>query len=299
VDIEVLTNEIDPTRDAYTHSFLASQVAGLNQQATELTIGQTQEESRGLLDTVRQAGRATDNPPSELADAEEALTKFNETPADVMSAPFRLHLDNTSVIVPSNVRFYGPAVLALLLQHLGVTLGALSLNRIRLLGIMDMLRVSPVRPAEAAIGNYLSYIVLCAVVAVALSAALIWLLGVPFLGSYTVFAIGLAMVILSSLGIGFLIALFSSSEQQAAQLTMLVLLASVFFSGLVFSLDRIVWPIRAISMVLPSTYGIRLLQDTMLRGDFLSYLDVAVLGAMAAGLFVAMLYFLRREWQPE
>ena len=59
--------------------------------------------------------------------------------------------------VPNVVAFFAPAVLALVLQHMGVTLTALSLVRERLSGAMDIFRVAPVRALEILIGKYLAY----------------------------------------------------------------------------------------------------------------------------------------------
>ena len=51
------------------------------------------------------------------------------------------------------------------------------------------------------------------------------------------------------------------------QLSMLVLLASVFFSGFVLPLDQFITPLRYRRLRLPVTHGIQLLQDFMLRGS--------------------------------
>jgi ABC-type polysaccharide/polyol phosphate export permease len=44
------------------------------------------------------------------------------------------------------------------------------------------------------------------------------------------------------------------------------LLASVFFSGFILSLDTLLKPVRIISWMLPTTYGTLLLRDISLRG---------------------------------
>ena len=58
----------------------------------------------------------------------------------------------------------------------------------------------------------------------------------------------------------------SDSERQAVQLSLLTLLASVFFSGFVLPLDEFTAPVRVLAYLLPVTHGIQLLQDLMLRG---------------------------------
>lgn len=232
-----------------------------------------------------------------ITQVDATVTQFKNVPSDVLSAPFSLSLKNVAPFVPTAIGFYAPAVLALLLQHLAVTLGALSMTRVRLLGLMELFQTAPVKPGEVAIGNYLSYGVLCSVAGGLLVLLLTFGLGVPVFGSLSVFLGMLALLILCSLGIGFIISMISSSEQQAAQIAMLVLIASVFFSGFLVSLDTIVWPVRAVSYALPATYAIRTLQDVMLRGVLRTPSDVAVLGVFSVLFFVATLVLFRREFR--
>ena len=58
---------------------------------------------------------------------------------------------------PSLTSFFGPAVLALILQHLAVTLTALSLIRERRTGVFDVLRVSPVSAFEIVLGKVVAF----------------------------------------------------------------------------------------------------------------------------------------------
>lgn len=240
--------------------------------------------------------------PQEIEDIDRQLQGLNETaatvqdiPPEVLSAPFKLDLDNVAPTAPTFTAFYSPAVLALLLQHLAITLGALSMARVRSLNLMDLLRVAPVRASELVAGNYLSYGLICAFASAVLVGLTALLLNVPVLGSYAALAGGLALLVACSLGLGFIVAMLSRSEQQAAQVAMLVLLASVFFSGFIFGIDRISWPARVISFALPSTYAIRIFQDVMLRGLVRHPSDFAVLGVAAVVLFVASVGLFRRE----
>ena len=62
-------------------------------------------------------------------------------------------------------------------------------------------------------------------------------------------------------------AVVSDSERQAVQLSLLLLLASVFFSGFVVAISEFAEPVRILAYTLPVTHGIRLIQDIMLRGS--------------------------------
>jgi ABC-2 type transport system permease protein len=123
-------------------------------------------------------------------------------------------------------------------------------------------------------------------------------LDVPIFGPVYWVALTIALLVAVALGIGFVVSLLARSEQQASQVAMLVLLAAVFFSGLVVSLDRIMWPMRAISFALPSTYAIRTTQDVMLRGVLRHPEDLLILGGAAVALYVLTWFLLRRELRP-
>ncbi len=311
--ITVLTNQIDPAQQAYTYTYVLNQVYAVNQQTTQLMVSNAQSAAKDMQTSVGAAKQYTDQVAAgstpvpdtltqfkdRLNQADHAITKFEDTPPKLVSSPFTVQVQNAAKLKPTYTSFYAPAVLALLLQHLAVTLGALTMTRIRLLGIMDLLRISPVRPIEMVTGHYLSYTVLSSVAGAVMVALIVYALSVPLLGSLSMLATSLGLLIVSSLGIGFVIATVSTSEQQSAQLAMLVLLASIFFSGLLIPLDQIIWPARIISYLLPATYAIRALQDLMLRGNMPSVTDLTVLSAASVALFFFTVALLRREWRPD
>ena len=74
-----------------------------------------------------------------------------------MEGSTRAEPRNLAPVQPTVVAFFAPAVLALVLQHMGVTLTAMSLVRERLSGAMDLFRVAPLRALELLIGKYLAY----------------------------------------------------------------------------------------------------------------------------------------------
>lgn len=131
-----------------------------------------------------------------------------------------------------------------------------------------------------------------------LTVAIVYVIGVPVLGPTAYLVAAAAALILASLGVGFVISLLASNEQQAAQLAMLVLLGSVFLGGFVRPLEAIDFPVRLASYMLPATFGIQLFQDIMLRGlrgEAWHYLALGLLGIV--GLYLSLLLF-RRELRP-
>ncbi|MDQ6682543.1 MAG: ABC transporter permease [Chloroflexota bacterium] len=213
---------------------------------------------------------------------------------ELIAQPTRADTKNVAPTSPSVIDFFGPAVFALVLQHLAITLTALSMVRERLGGQMDLFRVSPVNSMELLIGKYVAYAIFSGVISAIVAALLVRVLNVPLLGGVLPFVGIVALLTFASLGVGLLISLIADSQRQAVQLSMLVLLASVFFSGFVLPVEEFRTGVRYVAYALPVTHGIELLQDSMLRGWVRNVWMLWALGGIGAALFVVSLMRLRR-----
>jgi ABC-2 type transport system permease protein len=120
-------------------------------------------------------------------------------------------------------------------------------------------------------------------------------LRVPLLSPASEMASVVALLTFAAVGLGLFISTIVDSERQAVQLSMLVLLASVFFSGFVLPLDQFIDPLRYAAYTLPVTHGIQLLQDFMLRGSTNQGWELYALGGIGLVLFVLTTFTLRRN----
>ncbi len=203
-------------------------------------------------------------------------------PVDVLLAPFEADEENLAPTSPDFVDFYAPAVLALLIQHIAITLTALALVRERTGGTFELFRVAPISPREVLTGKYLSYFVIGAVLSGVLALVIVYGLGVPLLGNWLQMALIVGLVLAASLGIGFLISAVAGTETQAVQAAMILLLSAVFFSGFFLPLDNLITPVQLVAYILPVTYGISGLQEVMLRGN--TSPDWTIIGPAAIAL---------------
>ncbi|HSM55266.1 MAG TPA: ABC transporter permease, partial [Candidatus Sulfomarinibacteraceae bacterium] len=110
------------------------------------------------------------------------------------------------------------------------------------------------------------------------------------------YALVLAALIFTSLGMGFVISLLANTTSQAVQYSMIILLASIFFSGFFLSLDLLRPFVRIVSWLLPATYATQMLQNVMLRGVFTFDDTLLLLSLTVMGLafFVLAWLMLRR-----
>lgn len=230
-----------------------------------------------------------------LNDFDSAATTVTQIPPEILIAPLELATDNISRFEPTYVGFYAPAVLALLAQHIALTFAALSLVRERTQGSIEIFQVSPVRPIEVLIGKTLGYTLLTFALTLLLALLLIFVLGVPLYGNGWQFLGILLLEIVASIAWGLLLSSLSGRESQAVQYSMLLLLASVFFSGFFLNLSGLIPEVRWVSTLLPVTYAIRNLQTVMLTGGAANLTDVAALAGMTLLLIFLAWFLFRRQ----
>ncbi|HEX3219007.1 MAG TPA: ABC transporter permease [Candidatus Limnocylindria bacterium] len=257
--ILVAWNQVDPVYDQLANLAVASMVSALNAEIIK-----------------RVAGQGID------------LSGTNVSP-DLIAHPTTAVTKNIAPSTVSVLNFFSPAVLALVIQHLAITLSALSMVRERLSGQMDLFRVAPVNAIEVLTGKYLAYAILSLLATAAVGAAMIYGLHVPVISGYLLPVAVILLLTFAGLGVGLLISLVADSERMAVQLAMLVLLASVFFSGFVLPVKDFVGPVQVLSYFLPVTHAIALLQDGMLRGQLFQAWMLPALAGIGLALYLISL----------
>ena len=232
-----------------------------------------------------------------IADLNSQLSDFRNMDPNVITSPFSVDVQSVTGIELELTDFFTPAVIVLLLQHLFVTFAAMSIVQERRAGTMELFKTSPISSSEILFGKTLSFFIFGLVIAAMITLLVVFVLGTPMLGTWTNYIIAVVVLLLTSLAVGFFISLISENDTQAVQFSMLLLLASIFFSG--FFLDlRLMWePMRAFSYILPATYGINIMHDVMLRGLPLPITYIGGLAVIGFILFLADWFILRRMMQ--
>lgn len=193
-----------------------------------------------------------------------------------------------------------PGLCGVILVFVGTIATALGVVRERQAGTMEQLAVMPFRPRDVFLGKIAPYLLIAVVDMVIIVAAGMLLFHVPFRGSVFTFALGAALFLFVTLGIGVLISSVSQTQGQAIQLAILTLLPQILLSGLFFPLYSMPWAVRWIGYTLPLTYFIKIARGVMVRGAPLSalWLPLLVLGVMGAVVFTLSTLRFRRDLAP-
>ena len=160
--IRVAWNQVDPVYDQLATLATSILVSSLNAEIIERTA------AAGITFAEGELG-----------------PEVSDISPEVIARPTTAETENVAPTPPQVLNFFGPAVFALVIQHLAVTLTALSMVRERLK--MDRFRVAPVTSMELLVGKYIAYAVLSLAVSAIVGVLLVGVLGVPLLGSIGLF----------------------------------------------------------------------------------------------------------------
>jgi len=184
--------------------------------------------------------------------------------------------------------FFVPGVIAVALQIATIFATAMSIVRERERGTLEQLMVSPLSRWGMMLGKIVPYLCVSMAMGLVLMFVLRWVFFIPVRGSLLLLFTSMIAFIFALLSLGLLISTKAQNQMQALQMTMTLMLPSIFFSGFIFPIETMPWIFRAISAILPATYYIELMRAIVLRGagfvDFWQHL--AILVAMGVVLFI-------------
>jgi ABC-2 type transport system permease protein len=219
-----------------------------------------------------------------------ALAGRTEVPVEVRPQV----LYNPSMRSPN---FFVPGVIGVVLQIATTFATAMSIVRERERGTLEQLLVSPLSRWGLMLGKLFPYLCIGMGMAFGLVAIMRWLFGVPIAGSVSSLFVSILLYVFALLSLGLLVSTRAQNQMQALQMSMTLILPSVFFSGFIFPRETMPWIFYAIGSVLPTTYFVELSRAIILRGasitEFWSHL--AVLGGMGIGLFALCALRFRRQ----
>ena len=193
-----------------------------------------------------------------------------------------------------------PGLAGLILVFIGTLITSLGVVRERQSGTMEQLAVMPFRARDVIAGKIAPYLLLAAADLVIIIAIGMGVFHVPFAGNVAVFALGAALFLLVTLGMGVLVSTVSQNQGQAIQLAFMIVLPQVLLSGLIFPIPSMAAGVRWISYVLPLTYFIQISRGVMLKATPISALwqPLGLLALLAVVVLGLAIIRFRRDLAP-
>jgi ABC-2 type transport system permease protein len=163
-----------------------------------------------------------------------------------------------------------PGLLGIILTLTLVIMTALSVTREAERGTMETLLATPLEPIEVMVGKLAPYVLVGLVqTAVVLILARL-LFHVPMASLGPGLWLGVALFIIGSLALGFLISTVARSQLQAMQMSFFYMLPSILLSGFMFPFRGMPAWAQAIGEVIPVTHFLRVVRGALLKGQSLT-----------------------------
>jgi ABC-2 type transport system permease protein len=187
-----------------------------------------------------------------------------------------------------DIRFLLPGLVGLILQTLAVQQAALTVVREREMGTIEPILATPTRPLELVLGKMLPLLVLCmSAMAFVVGIGIFWF-GVPFQGSIFLYFWLSLLFITSSLGLGLLFSNRATSQRQAQQQALAMMMFSLLLGGMIYPRDAMPFIPRMIGNILPMTYFVRLSRGIFTKGVGIRFLWSDMLALMLYMLIITL-----------
>jgi ABC-2 type transport system permease protein len=185
--------------------------------------------------------------------------------------------------------FMVPGIVGLLTLVVTMLVTALSVAREREQGTFDQLLVTPFRPFELLIGKALPGLVIGITEATAIILVAVLWFEIPLLGSLLTLYTGLALFVISAIGVGLMISSLSVTMQQGLLGTFLFLVPAIILSGFTTPIANMPPLVQSITRINPMRYFLVILRSVFLEGlPFHLLIDqfwpMAVIGAVSLTL---------------
>jgi ABC-2 type transport system permease protein len=166
-----------------------------------------------------------------------------------------------------------PGLMAMLLMLISALMTSLSITREKELGTMELLLVSPLRPAQIIIGKVFPYVFLAFINACIILFLGNTVFGVPIRGSVLLLLGESFLFITMALSLGILISSITNSQQIAMMLSLVALmLPTILLSGFIFPIENMPWILQVLCRIIPPGYFITIIKSIMLKGNGFFYI---------------------------
>jgi len=190
-----------------------------------------------------------------------------------------------------NSRWYIiPGVIAMIIMIIAALLTSLCIAREWERGTMEQLISTPVKPPELIIGKFLPYF---AIGFFDLTVGVImakFVFGVPFRGSYILFAILSALFLTGALSQGIWISTVARTQLLASQFaTLTTFIPTMLLSGFIYPIFNMPEAVRVVTYFVPARYYIVIVRGIFLKGNGVDVMWDEALFLVLFGLLMFML----------
>lgn len=190
-----------------------------------------------------------------------------------------------------------PAIIGMIVMLLCTLMTSISIVREKETGTMEVLLASPLPPVYIIIAKLVPYFVISIANLTTILLLAVFVLGVPMAGSLPGFIALSLLYILVALALGLLISTCVNSQLAAMLLSLLTIVPTVYFSGMVFPIESMPEALQNIPRLIPARWFMDAARRLMIQGVEMHYVakNFAVLALMLVVLLAVSLSLYKKR----
>jgi ABC-2 type transport system permease protein len=160
-----------------------------------------------------------------------------------------------------------PGILGMIFLLICAIMTSVSIVREKETGTMEVLLVSPVKPAYIIVSKMIPYLLLSLVDLAIILLLAYYVLDVPLSGGVWNIILFSVVYLVLALALGMVVSNVAKSQIAALLMSALVMMMPVlFFSGMLFPPDNLPWALRWITYIIPARWYIDAMRKLMIEG---------------------------------
>ncbi|MBN1564160.1 MAG: ABC-2 transporter permease [Anaerolineae bacterium] len=199
----------------------------------------------------------------------------SDLPLDPSSIEFATAIDATylhSGPEYDTLDYMAPALIGFFVFFLVFLLTCISFLRERVVGTLERLQATPIRPHEIIIGYMLGFMVFGIFQGTITLVFTVFILDIHYAGNLLNIFVVEALLVMLSVNLGILLSTFAQNEFQVLQFIPLIVTSQGLLGGVIWQIEDMPGWLQPVSYVMPLTYANEALRKVMINGD--SLLDV-------------------------
>lgn len=189
-----------------------------------------------------------------------------------------------------SVFMFVPGIMAMILMLISAIMNSISITREKETGTMEILLVSPLKPAQIIIGKVTPYVVLSFINAVVIIVLGMFVFGMPVQGNMVLLLAENVLFILLALSLGILISATTDNQQSAMMKSMFgLLLPTILLSGFIYPIENMPWILQILANLMPPRWFIIIIKNIMLKGTSFAFVWKETLILMGFTIFFLVL----------
>ena len=188
----------------------------------------------------------------------------------------------------SEVNFV-PGVVGMVMLLICCMMTSLAIVSEREMGTMEILLASPLPAIDIVLAKLIPYMVISLINLTTILCIAVFIMHVPMEGSLLVYIFTAFVYIFTSLMLGLLISTCVNTQLAAMLISLLLIVPTIYLSGMVFAIESMPVPAQIISNVVPTKWFISASRKIMIEGVEFRYLIKEIIALAIEGLVFLLL----------